>query len=93
MLSSMAMSVMGGMTCRFAEAHATIVIKVGLPTTRTSGPLMRLRAGACLPKALLKTTPMVSSHAVLSLVSVALIATNAAGAGPPTTLSSGNQTT
>ena len=93
MLSSMAMSVMGGMTCRFAEAHATIAIKAGLLTTKTSGPLWRLLAGACLPKALLQTTPMVSSHADLSLAFVALIATNAAGAGRPTTLSSGNQTT
>ena len=87
------MLVMEDMTVHFAQAIAPIAIKAGLPTTRTSGPLMRLRAGACLPKALLKTTPMVSSHAVLSLVSVALIATNAAGAGPPMTLSSGNQTT
>ena len=93
MLLSMATPVMGGMIFRFAEAHATFAIKAGLLMTRTNGTLMKLPAGVCLPKALLKTTHMVSSHVVLMLVSVAQIATNAVGAGRPTTLSSGNQTT
>ena len=92
MLSSMAMSVMGGTICHFVEAHAITAIKAGLPTTRTSGTLKMLLVGACLPRALLKTTPTESSHVVPLLVSVALIATNAAGAGRPMTLSSGNQT-
>ena len=92
MLLSMATPVMGGMTFRFAEAHATFAIKAGLPTMETNGTRMKRPAGVCLPKALLKITPMVSSHKVLLLAFVAQIATNAAGAGRPTTLSSGNQT-